>query len=893
VDKYRHFGDYGLRHLPKHLRRLGLWKDLGCLLTDLSYLQARVGAGLTFEVGSDYSAARHDNSAGITDPGVLSVLSDIETFLSLNSYRLARAEEFFLQLAYNYARTGPVASAAEELIGHHDEPWFRLLNRPVHAGTAVHSRVLEGHEDTVQAVALTPDGQFAVSSGLDHTLRVWDIESGRCKRLIPLLDCNLSTIALEPDGQHVIGACEQHGIEVWSLSSAQCVQRLEAGVEGVARLAMIDDGRLISISRDGTSHVWHLDSGKLMYSLKGGSGFIKAMAPMGDGLRLVQADSRGTLHVVDSRSGERLRSFGSGLPIQALAVTADGITAISGGWDMDIHIWRTDDGTRLRTLAGHTNFVNALAIGQGDTVLVSAGGDHVLRIWDIETGECLGVLQGHAEAVVCVAVAADGATIVSGSADNSVRVWDLRHDGPGPSMSDTHGGSVTALAITPDGSRAISGGQDHAVRGWDLVRGKCTWINKPSTTWVTALAAMPDGRRAVSGTGDFLSWRSGDVTRHIWDVETGRCTQKLHDPSRLWDWAKSLSADADARRPANAGGTWNWVKVLAATPDGELVLSAHQDGSLAVWKADRGDLLSTLEGHSDSVTAMALTADGRHAISASLDRTLRIWDISDRRCVGVLECNGIPLVVVPNVDGRTVLSGDDLGNLYGWDIGTAERLRTLGEHTGSVSALCVTPDGQYAISGGRDMKIRLWNLKNMEFSLALEGHSGVITGLCTTRDGQYLMSCSSDKTLRLWNLPKGQQIASFCHQAGMLPCPQGADALRPLTPVSMVSDGVRIVTGDASGQVYLITPENLPQGSPIITAWCASAPHGGRTRRFMSTRPEFAFSCPFCHSWSEVLESALGQELPCHICGETIALNPFAVHADWRPLAKMAIASRR
>jgi WD40 repeat protein len=39
-------------------------------------------------------------------------------------------------------------------------------------------RTLEGHSAWVAAVAVTPDGQRAVSASDDNTLRVWDIETG-------------------------------------------------------------------------------------------------------------------------------------------------------------------------------------------------------------------------------------------------------------------------------------------------------------------------------------------------------------------------------------------------------------------------------------------------------------------------------------------------------------------------------------------------------------------------------------------------------------------------------------------------------------------------------------------------------------------------------------------
>ncbi len=39
-------------------------------------------------------------------------------------------------------------------------------------------RPIEGHEDAVMAVAMTPDGHCALSASDDRSLRLWDLEDG-------------------------------------------------------------------------------------------------------------------------------------------------------------------------------------------------------------------------------------------------------------------------------------------------------------------------------------------------------------------------------------------------------------------------------------------------------------------------------------------------------------------------------------------------------------------------------------------------------------------------------------------------------------------------------------------------------------------------------------------
>ena len=66
---------------------------------------------------------------------------------------------------------------------------------------------------------------------------------------------------------------------------------------------------------------------------------------------------------------------------------------------------------------------------------------------------------------------------------------------------------------------------------------------------------------------------------------------------------------------------------MAVTPDGRRAVSASVDRTLRLWDLESGQTIRTLEGHTDSVSAVAVTPDGRRAVSASDDRTLRLWDL--------------------------------------------------------------------------------------------------------------------------------------------------------------------------------------------------------------------------------------------------------------------------
>jgi WD40 repeat protein len=62
-----------------------------------------------------------------------------------------------------------------------------------------------------------------------------------------------------------------------------------------------------------------------------------------------------------------------------------------------------------------------------------------------------------------------------------------------------------------------------------------------------------------------------------------------------------------------------------------------------VWDLETGRTLRTLEGHSDSVSAVAVAPNSRRAVSASSDHTVRVWDLETGRPLATFYCDASAL----------------------------------------------------------------------------------------------------------------------------------------------------------------------------------------------------------------------------------------------------------
>ena len=68
-------------------------------------------------------------------------------------------------------------------------------------------------------MAVTPDGQRAVSASWDNTLKVWDLDSGRELRTLEGHSDSVNGVAVTPDGKRAVSASWDNTLKVWDLES--------------------------------------------------------------------------------------------------------------------------------------------------------------------------------------------------------------------------------------------------------------------------------------------------------------------------------------------------------------------------------------------------------------------------------------------------------------------------------------------------------------------------------------------------------------------------------------------------------------------------------------------------------------------------------------------------
>jgi hypothetical protein len=227
----------------------------------------------------------------------------------------------------------------------------------------------------------------------------------------------------------------------------------------------------------------------------------------------------------------------------------------------------------------------------------------------------------------------------------------------------------------------------------------------------------------------------------------------------LVDYEKIILEEANPANPA---------QTVCFNSDGTLLASGENDNVIRIWSTEEWEVLHKLSGHEDSINSINFSPDSRYVVSGSSDNTIKIWRADTGELLKTLEGHlGSVTSVQYSVNGEHIVSSGEDNTIRIWDSETGECKRMLTEHKGGVTSVQYTTDGKYLISGSDDKTVRIWNSKTGECLLALTGHKKGINRIAVSSNGRKIVSSDPDIAI-IWDKETGRQISSFQGPSGKI-----------------------------------------------------------------------------------------------------------------------------
>lgn len=156
------------------------------------------------------------------------------------------------------------------------------------------------------------------------------------------------------------------------------------------------------------------------------------------------------------------------------------------------------------------------------------------------------------------------------------------------------------------------------------------------------------------------------------------------------------------------------VTDLDVLPHGEIVVSAHQDGSVRFWDMRKGTVLCEMEDvHRVPISSLSLSPDGTRALTCANDNTFHLIDTSSFEDVMTVRHGGFAnrnrARATFSPDGAYWAAGSSkTGSVIVWSAQTFEEENALLFHQQSATIVCAWSACGLMVSGGKEGTVAVW-----------------------------------------------------------------------------------------------------------------------------------------------------------------------------------------
>jgi WD40 repeat protein len=575
--------------------------------------------------------------------------------------------------------------------------------------------------------------------------------------------------------------------------------------EGWTRVTrFLDEKTIVTGGMDGTIRFIDVASGRLIKTLDGHSGVIRALDLSPDKRYLFSADDAGALLRWDLTHGDALQELqpATGRSVRAFRVSPDGRELAAGEHDGTLAIWDAASGRRLRAFAlGRT--VYDLAYSRDGNYVFAAGQDGVIRRVDARTGDVV-EMTGHVRGVRAVAVRSTDGLLLSAGEDGTIRTWDTAQarETSRYAVSDKW---VRSLAISPDGTALFTGNINGRVDRLELdangriVGGRALYAHDDVVFHTTLspagdflVSSGRDLRLGIMGSdGRLLQMHgNGGPVHAMFVLADGKLVGVSHDGALLiWENPSS--------RPVRVNTHAKTARALAVAADGSVATGG--DDRLVLLRRPGKDRPLELNGHTGRVRALAFSPDQKLLASSGDDRVLLLRDARTGETLlrlALPEEIEVVHALAFSPDGRRLAIGGRDGVVREVDVRTGKLLRAWERrHKGYIRSLAYRKDGRVLATGGRDGSLWLWETRSGRALRELIGHTDDVNSLDFDAQGR-LLSASDDKTVRLWDTRRQTERVFR--------------GLRPFSAARFLSDGAGALAIDDREELTSLDASSAP-----------------------------------------------------------------------------------
>jgi WD40 repeat protein len=207
----------------------------------------------------------------------------------------------------------------------------------------------------------------------------------------------------------------------------------------------------------------------------------------------------------------------------------------------------------------------------------------------------------------------------------------------------------------------------------------------------------------------------------------------------------------------------DWVFSLDQI-DNDTMVSGSRDNTIRIWKISTGETLKRINVNSRVNVVRVFSIEYKQIVCGleSLSNNLQIYNYSTGDLIRTLNGHTNNVNSIEMLSEQFMASGADDQIVIIWDLSSYAIKYTLRGHSSSVNCIKILTPNLIASGAKIDGLIIVWNWLTGEKIFKLTGHSSSLYYYSLDLyDEQTLISGSDDKTVKFWNITNGTLIQSI------------------------------------------------------------------------------------------------------------------------------------
>ena len=733
---------------------------------------------------------------------------------------------------------------------------------------------------------------------------VTDTDAQSPRLMLPFTHTNGIKLAkFSPDARLLATMAEsEKAVFICEANTGKLLQTIRGGDNEIYYFDFGPDGRnIITYGKDNTVIAWDIYTGNVRVVLKGHTKNIRRAHYSRDGKKIVTASGDQTIKIWDAGSGKVLLTLkGHGGPVQDAYFTKSGKRIVSMGWDSTVRIWNPSNGALVRTFSKPKTHISDFTVSDDEKkifiiygnsiMLYDLAGNRILfdkdentngfgdcrfspdnqriiihawqwfyvTIRDAQTGTELRKFSGrnHPSAVFSIAVTPSGDKVFVPDADGKGFIWDVVNDKE-YAVLDRKVSEVSVSFFSTDGTKLTTISNDskyyRATNGmvWNARNGSLLSVLKGNISQTGKAAWIGDKPLVVTGI---------DTAFYLWDTKTGNPISSFrHKILKLHGQEMQLSTDGTKLLSTLSGDpivldlftgklfpsiyvrNSKYLIFLGFSPDGNKVVTIHDDKVARLWDAGTGKMLYELTEKFAGITVgigkVCFTPDGEKIVTGSQNGFGKVWNtktgkpLVSFRTSNISEPNNVSVdpsgnkIIISDYGGATIVdihsgkvlaeykeqaddyfhqvnaafSPDNIrvatldSRLIIWDTLFIKSQLIIREVPG-MYYFTFSPDSRKIVTYGENNFARIWDIVQGKMLFELKGHENNIKSLFYNKQGNRIISSSGDNTFKLWDATSGKLLYTFF--------PLGENGY-----INLIPSGFYKTSADAARLLYYVTKD--------------------------------------------------------------------------------------